>query len=274
MPRVWHAHADMTQKLFKLPPWDTDQHAAQIQDDYWAAMAHSLTELEMVVDAADEPLRMAVLTQLSKLTSLKLENTGYNCYNRPASYVLDLPGVTSLELGNLHGKVLTLTCPGLRRLDLFNCRIYDQISLQAPLEKFYCQGGSGFRVHEAFPLSNLLGLTSLQCDLSRNTRHSSCLIILPSLSGLLSLTIQTDDGLSPPFLPSSLSTIEYYVRSASVLDPKQLVHIGKACQLPELQCITLRHLFEWEPNFVQGFRKFKGKSKAKVTWEDSWSVTE
>ena len=58
-----------------------------------------------------------------------------------------------------------------------------------------------------------------------------------------------------------------------MLDPKQLVHIRKACQLPELQCITLRHLFEWEPGSVQAFRKFKGESEAKVAWEDSWSET-
>ena len=231
------------------------------QYNFWAALSENLTELSVIMHPADQPVRVADLTQLTQLTSLKL-SLPMTAAVRTISDRLNLPGLRSLHLAYVRAKDLVLDCPRLRSLTMEYCYIQRHISLQASLENFLFRELSGFQIHDACPLSNLLGLTRLHCQ-------KRFFDILPFLSGLRTLEVSSDDGYLPPYLPSSLWTIKYFVRCTwsyqSSWCSRELQHLEMACQLPELQSLALWHMYEWIPQVGDAVQKLKGESKAKVT---------
>ena len=64
-----HVYAGLATRLLRL---STGYH--DIQDNFWSALSESLTKLAVTMGPhADEPIRMDVLSQLTSLTSLRID---------------------------------------------------------------------------------------------------------------------------------------------------------------------------------------------------------
>lgn len=157
---------------------------------------------------------------------------------------LDCPGLRSLTLHFCTFPDLMLNCFGLRSLILKYCDFQGNLSLQAPLEHTFCKGDVRFCRHEAFPRSNIYGLMQLKCHLWCMRTPNELLGVLHCMSRLrtLDLIIRKDD--LPLWLPAGLQAITYITSETGDWDPRCVQHFVSACQLPELQSLTL---VDWKP---------------------------
>ena len=267
------------------------KHASLEQDSYWATMSESLVELSFRLAVSDELVHMSVLTQLTKLTRLEICGVWpmyHEELRESPSYELNLPALESLHMAK-RVTDLKLNCPRLRSLTLDYCLVFGTLSLQAPLEELSCRAFYGPGVHEGFPLSNLLGVTSLHyhCKnqsswfrqingMSLNGLYS----ILPKMSKLRILELIISDGGLPESLPASLLKIRYWLGDCSGLDwDKVLKSFEDNCKLPELQCISLARQLRWEPEARSKLQEIRDNSKAQVIlkenmiWDQSFKLT-
>ena len=236
---------------------------AILQYSFWAAMSHSLTELAIIMDADDEPMWIPVLRQLSKLTSLKLCMPTLPRVQR--SYVIDLPGLRRLHIGEFQVQDLTLNCPGLRSLTIVNSFFGGKLSLQAHLEELFYKGIEGLFVHETFPLDNLLGVTRLHVTWSSFNSEGLDDIYgsLPLMSQLKTLSIVSRAGTFPPKLPDSLRTATVIFDYFIPWDTKdlQVKHFADACELPKLKSLSLLRL---STEHLHTFQEVSKNSRVKV----------
>ena len=259
--------ADLAVKLLRV----STKHR-RIQDKFWPAISKTLTELIVILDAAREALRLDLLSQLSNLTSLKI-GSGKWLGERPRPYVLSIFSLKSLYARCLSATELTLACPELRSPTLEECRIRGSLSLPASLEDFRLRGASTPHMQEAFPVSSLLGLTSLHCSLPDSMKPDLLYNILPSMSALRTLDLVLDHGWLPvpwilgqlpPLLPASLLAVRYFVTSPNGLGPVDLQRLSDACQLPELQSLSLHNCAGWDPQMWRSLEKVGQGSNVKV----------
>ncbi len=167
----------------------------------------------------------------------------------------------------------------MRRLTLEHCWIQGQLSLQAPLEDLSWTGLSDLHVHEAFPLSNLLGLTYCQChfigeEYQDHLKASDAFYDhLPLMSNWKAFDFVPYMGALPPRLPASLQNIRYIIRAIK-WDSRNLERIADTCQLRALQSISLLNCEKWDPSVKSLLKKVKEASKAKVILEEDWVCEE
>ena len=263
-------------------PGSGGEQGSCFQTRFWAGLSNSLTELSITVGVeyeyghqqtyprADTFIRTDMLTQLKNLTSLKIQ--GYRCcvnrYYRIQhySYGMDLPGLRNLHMADFAACDMKLNCPNLRSLTLEHCWFFrGRLSLQAPLEELSWTGLSNLEVHEAFPLSNLLGLTYCQCQFIGADDQERFYAILPQMSMLKTLDFVLYSDALPPRLPASLQNIRYLTLN---WDSRNLERIEDTCQLPALQSISLLNSGRWLPNVLSSLKDVQQASKAKVILED------
>ena len=239
-------------------------------------MSERLTELCVNLEAAQ--IRMEVLNQLTNLKRLRITlNTDASDdeseklpLGSTKSYALSLPGLDSLYVDGLLAEGFALHCPSLRSLTMQFCMILGNFSLQASLEDFAIRGISGPRMKETFPVSSLLGLTSLHCQPPGHMKSELLFGALPSMSALKVLELVSYNEQLPPALPASLQEIKYILPTSSLWTPAQLQHVAAACKLPELQSLSLYNCEKWEPSELRALQKVAKESKAEVTVRDNW----
>ncbi|CAL5218921.1 g667 [Coccomyxa viridis] len=255
-------------KLFRL-----NTNYCRIQDDIWGALSERMTELTLnLTPHKDEPMRMSVLTQLTSLVSLEIcimgDPLGDMDDEVTASYHLSLPGLESLHMRGINAKNLSLHCPRLRNLVMDYPYIEGILSLPASLEDFAIRGVAPF--HEPFPVSNLLGLTSLLCHVPLSIDRDALYAALPSMSALRKLDIISFFGQLPPLLPPSLRAVRYFVTGEYPLSSQELQHFAKACKLPELQSMGLYNCQTWKPYEIRTLQKIQQECKANIIVEKNW----
>ncbi len=267
--------ADVAAKLLRL----SADHR-RIQDDFWSSMSGSLTELVIILDGARKAIRLDVLTQLTNLTSLKINL--HKCLDkRLGSYTLSLPGLKSLYVLGLGARDLTLHCPELRSLTLEECWIIEgTLSLPASLEDLALRCKEMTATHtlrDTFPVSSLHGLTSLHCQLPDSLIPDDLYGFLPAMSALRTLDLVLDyrqfpprNGQLPPLLPASLLVIRYIMVSGRSLGPADLQCFTDAGQLPELQSMTLHSCQGWEDNVWHSLMEIQEKSNVEVILSVAW----
>ncbi len=257
------------------------EYTSGFQDSFWAAMSGRLTQMTVVMHPEDEPTRFTVLTQLTKLTSLRVcfkscgtrsrrpESAPQRDVDKPISYALNLPELRSLHMTNLEVKDLTLDCPKLCSLVLEHCWIQGRPSLQASLENFAFNDKTCLDVHEAFPLSNVLGLTRLHCQLPGKVSQETFFSILPTMSALRTLDLVSWDHCLPPLVPASLQAFKFVLPLRyRPLSQEELQHFADACQSPEVHSAHLLKYWKWAPDEISVLEKIKGQSKARVNLQD------
>ena len=259
--------ADVAARLLRL---STYHH--RIQDEFWSGVSKTLTELVVILDPDREALRLDVLNQLTSLTSLKIGSCKW-LDERPRPYVFSVPSLKSLYVRCLSATDLTLACPELHILTLEECRIKGSLSLPASLKDFKIRGASTRHMQEAFPVSSLLGLISLHCSLPETMKPDLLYDILPSMSALRTLELCLNHGWLPvpwavgqlpPLLPTSLLSVRYFVTSQSGLGPVDLQRLADACQLPELQSMSLQNCAGWDPEMWRSLEQVGKGSNVKV----------
>ena len=210
-------------------------------------------KLAIVIYATDAAMAIAAANQLKTLTSLDISVHPWSYWDdgladevyfsdiEPRPHTFDFPGLKTLSLTSLRVTDVTLACPRLRSLTLNCCSIDGRLSLQAPLEHLCCEGCSTLSIHEAFPVGNLLGLTCLQIHMPDCMSQDELYSILPRMSKLRALDIIFHKSGLPWPLPASLKAIRYYFAPLSIVrwESEDFQHILQACQLPELQSISL-----------------------------------
>ena len=183
---------------------------------------------------------MDLLAQLTNLTSLRIDmvrDSDGDIDEVAASYTVSLPGLKSLHAAQIKAIDLTLLCPGLRSLTMEDSSISGNLSLPAFLEELSIRGR--LQMDRAFPVSSLLGLTSLLCDVPRGMTQELLFGALPSMTALRNLDLILMNGQLPSLLPGSLRAIKYILMSGDKVSPRELQHFAGACQLPELQELML-----------------------------------
>lgn len=252
-------------------------------DNLWATCSSSFVELSIVIYASDTNVCIAAANQLKALNSLDIcvhprsylpEDDGlpdqiYFSEIESRSYIIDLPGLKSLSLTSLDVIDVTLVCPSLRSLTLTRCDIRGRLSLQASLEHVCCEGCSTFGIHEGFPVSNLLGLTCLQihmpCCMNRDELYS----ILPRMSKLRALDMLFRESGLPWPLPASLKAIRYYFAAfcgvQSRWESEDFQRISHACQLPELQSISLVNWHKFKPDELLALQQITEEGGGKLS---------
>lgn len=134
-------------------------------------------------------------------------------------------------------------------------------------------------MHEAFPLSNLLGLTYCQChfigeEYQDHLKASDAFYDhLPLMSNWKAFDFVPYMGALPPRLPASLQNIRYIIRAIK-WDSRNLERIADTCQLRALQSISLLNCEKWDPSVKSLLKKVKEASKAKVILEEDWVCEE
>ncbi len=258
-----------------------------IQEDFWSALSENLTELYFIMDPHPyKPMRLDVLTQLTNLTSLKfnmiegMSDVEWDAaaYEPATSFVLSLPRLKSLHMRQIQADNLTLLCPELRSLTIDGLRLKGDLSLPASLEDLSIDSSwhYTFKLHEAAAVIALRGLTSLLCHVPEGVKQAFLFGILPSMSALRNLDVALCTGQLPPRLPGSLRAIRYslvdaiYFRRAGPLSPRELQHFAGACQLPELQSISMCNSSKWTPGVLQAIEKIQAESSVDVSVEESW----
>ena len=285
--------ADVTCRLLRLTPVE---HASRFQQKYWAGLSDNLTELSLNMDGPVEPIKMGLLTQLTNLTSLRMYNNV--CHRRKLSvqhsYVIEVPRLKRLYISDVNVTNLTINCPALHTLDMSCCKVWGRLLLQAPLENFSCRG---YRLcHVIFPLSSFFGLTRLRMDhpctmeqdiqlgrppflphLDTSGKSEDRFYgILPLLSNLRILDLIIDGSGLPPHLPTGLESIKYVLRSGGTWSFGDCESLASACQLPELQSITVLSEFPldpWQPTKLDCFRLVVAMAKATVIVREIAGVT-
>ena len=238
-------------------------------------------KLSIVIYATDATMAIAAANQLKTLTSLDisvhprsyrddgLADDIFFSDIEPQSHTFDFPELETLILTSLRVTDVTLACPRLCSLTLTRCNIHGQLSLQAPLEHLCCEGCTTLGIHEAFPVSNLLGLTCLQihmpCCMSRDELYG----ILPCMSKLKALDILFRESGLPWPLPASLQAIRYYFAALSDVqwDSEDFEHILQACQLPELQSISLVNWHKFKSTEMAALKQLTEKGGDKLSVE-------
>ena len=212
---------------------------------------------------------MPMLTQLTRLSRLKLSLSGFVAPESVRSCDMCLPSLRSLHVREMTFADLTLKCPALRSLCLHSCYIEGNLTLQSPLEELSCT--DCLNMLRVFPLSNLHSLTRLHCDhLTVYPMKADIFNVLPLMTDLRSLDIISYTGCFPRSLPASLGEIRFVLHAdcqwrydnSNAL--KQLQYFGYACQLPELQRIDLWRCGKWEPCELQKIRRMMAKSNVKT----------
>ncbi len=270
--------ADLSRRLLRPGGIEHPHHAL---DNLWPAYSDSLVELSIVIHATDATRCIAAVNQLKSLTSLdvsvhprsyrgdELADEIFFSDIEPSSHVLDFPGLKSLSLTSLRVKDVTLVCPSLRSLTVTRCSINGRLSLQAPLEHLCCTGCTTLGIHEAFPVSNLLGLTCLQCDVSCWLSQDDLYSILPRMSKLRVLDLAFRKSGVPWHLPASVQTIEYYLTRSgerrSQWNSEDFRYILQACQLPELQSITLVNWYKFNSDNMAALKHITEEVGGKVS---------
>ena len=265
--------ADLAAKLLWLSP--THQ---RFQDEFWPALSERLTELCVDIPDDHKAMRTDVLTQLTSLTFLKIRvndgatrDTGVEV---AASYTLSLPGLTSLHLSSITTEDLVLLCPRLRSLTLDYPSVRGCLSLPASLEELSIRGFTAPPMHKT-SMSGLRGLTSLLCNVPGGMTQSFLFGILPSMSALRSLDLVLSDGQVPPRLPGTLRAIRYYLVDVTYPTPtvplssRELQHFAGACQLPELQSMSLCNRYIWTADEKQALNKIQAESSVTVSVEEN-----
>ena len=207
------------------------------------------------------PTYMPLFNKLTFLTSFKVSSCASygNC-------VIDLPRLKSLYMKNFTTSDLTLNCPRLRSLTLERWTITGHLSLEAPLEHLACKGDIKLCVHEGFPRSNFLSLTSLRCHLwdARSELIPDVINdILPSMLVLRTLDLVYRKGGLPLHLPASLQDISYYLER--YWSPNDLQRFSNTCRLPHLLSIKLVHWKKWKPDDQLALEEITAKGKGKVS---------
>ncbi len=238
-----------------------------VHDEYWDALSESLVDLSIGLQGryfgwqnALTRRWMLVLDKLTNLTSLKV------CGWHHTACALDLPRLKSLHISHFDTSDLTLNCPGMCSLALERWTIRGHLSLEAPLEHLACKGDINIYVHEAFPRSNFLGLTSLRCHLwnARSQLIPNVINgILPLMSMLQILDLVFRKGGLPLHLPASLHSISYYLERH--WRPNDLQRFADTCRLPHLHSIKLVHWKEWKPDDQLALQDITAQGKGKIS---------
>ena len=242
-----------------------------IQDDIWGPLSERLTELCVTLAPhEDQPMRMDVLTQLTNLVSLKICIGRFIDDEVTASYALSHPGLKSLYMRGINVRNLELRCPRLRSLVMDYAYIEGVLSFPASLEDLSIRGISSSPIHEPFPVSKLLGLTSLLCHVPLSIDRDALYAALPSMAVLRKLDIISYFGQLPPLLPPSLRAIRYFLTGEYPLSSQELQHFAKACQLPELQSMGLYNFGTWKPSEISTLQKIQQESKVSIIVKENW----
>ena len=172
---------------------------------------------------------------------------------------------------NFITKDLTLDCPRLRSLTLEHGCVHGRLSLQASLENYAFINETCLDVHEAFPLSNLLGLTRLHCQLPGKMSQETFFGILPTMSALKTLDLFSWDHRLPPRIPAGLQAFKYVLplRHQPSLCQEELQHFADACQSPEVHNAHLLKYWKWKQDEISALERIKEESKAKVFLADN-----
>ena len=261
-----YVSAGVAAKLFRLVPYHQE-----VQDGIWGALSERLTEVSLdLTSDEDQPMRMDVLTQLTNLVSLKICMVGNRDHEVSTSYTLSHPILRSLHMRRINVRNLDLRCPRLHSLVMDYPSIKGVLSFPASLEDLSYRGIAILPFHELFPVSKLLGLTSLLCHVLLSMDRDSLYAILPSMSALRRLDIIMFNGQLPALLPSGLQAIRYFMLGEDPLSSQELQHFARACKLPELQSIGLYNCQTWTPSEISAVQKIQQESKAKVIVEENW----
>ncbi len=153
-------------------------------------------------------------------------------------------------------------------LTMEDSRISGSLSLLASLEELCIRGH--LLMDGAFPVSSLLGLTSLLCDVRSSVTQELLYGALPTMTALRNLDLILLDGQLPALLPGSLRAIRYILMSGDKVSPRDLQHFAGACQLPEVQSVCLYNYFKWSPGDLQLLKNLDVKSSAKILVMDNW----
>ena len=266
----------MTRALLRLT---ASKHTSLSQNAFWAGVSHSLTKLSFDTEGPVDPLRMDLLSQLYNLTTLTIVEYGcpHSTRGRDSSYLIKVPGLQTLDLFGVDLDDLTLECPKLGSLIIRDSWIRRRLMLKNPLANFSSTGGSGR--HAALATSILLGLTSLQWSLPYESKQETFYNVLPLMSRLRSLDLFIDrehpcsarrgdePNHLPTRLPNSLQTIRYVLKASARWCPRDAQSFAEACQLPELESISLISYmtsYKWTQDDLRAFEDIKVKTKAKV----------
>ena len=235
-------------------------------------------ELSLDIDW-QTPIRMAVLTQLRNLSSLKMCHTFSHNHGQgePLSYVLDHPGLKSLRVAHFEVNRLELHCPRLRNLTVYCCHCFEvpgSLSLQAPLDKLFWSGYRGPTMHVGFPTSNVFGLSHLHIGLFGQSSRDILLKTLPLMFKLKTLDLFIHSGHHGEFpdseeLPASLQAIRYVIMKHSLSLRRRGQSLAKICQLPNLQSMTLLRWGRWDAEEQSMLKRVKEQSKAQLILKEN-----
>ena len=210
--------------------------------DFWHTVSGRLTQLALNPNWSyhdENLLQPQLIQQLTALTKMSFHVTkGYGAGYSSAGDTLELPELKVLHVENYCGSFLFLDCPKLIRLTLVECSCLKCMFLQAPLQSCSTRSSGGLRLHDGFPVSNLMELVSLtvQCPKDVEEKLSS---VLPLMQNLQTLDLGINQGMLLQGLPHSLREVSLEFTNAKDWDNALIPVLQQLTDLRDLK-ISIR----------------------------------